>query len=354
MADPGAAPGDLFGSRVTLSADGGALLVGAPGDHGHIGAAWELIRSGSSWQLEGKKLTGAEEEGKGSFGAGLALSSDAQTAFVGAPSDGPRSPEGGSSKMGAAWAFAFGEASEEENVNQLRPEVAAVSPNEGPTTGGSVVTIRGSRLSEASAVDFGDSSATSFSVVSNGAITAVSPPHPAGTVYVTVTRHGITSSVTARGRFTYADPAATSSAAGIAGAVAGTGAGAQTGVLTYGATSAASCRLSLASRRISVLRGKGSVKVIVRGNGACRGSVGLYVKVRSHRRLTTRRIGAATFSVLAGRVITIRVSLSAGARRMLRSGAGHLGARLLLARTAPAPSLASSASVRLSQQRARR
>jgi PKD repeat protein len=87
-----------FGSSVALSADGSTALIGAPGDAGQVGAVWIFSRSGSTWTQQGAKLTGGGEVGEGQFGAGVGLSSDADTALIGAPYD--------YGSAGAAWVFA--------------------------------------------------------------------------------------------------------------------------------------------------------------------------------------------------------------------------------------------------------
>jgi len=86
-----------FGYSVALSADGTTGLVGARSDAENHGAAWALVRSGSSWSQQGPKLTAAGELGVGQFGYATALSSDGNTALIGAPRD--------DSPVGAAWTF---------------------------------------------------------------------------------------------------------------------------------------------------------------------------------------------------------------------------------------------------------
>ena len=76
------------------------------------------------------------------------------------------------------------------------PELSGVSPNAGPTSGDTQVTITGTNLSGATAVDFGSNKATSFTVNSSTLITATSPPGSAGDVAVTVTTPEGTSSNT--------------------------------------------------------------------------------------------------------------------------------------------------------------
>ena len=78
-----------------------------------------------------------------------------------------------------------------------------VTPASGPATGGTSVTIAGSNLTGATAVNFGGAAATSFVVNSASSITAVSPPGSAATVDVTVTTIGGTSSTAAPDQFTY-------------------------------------------------------------------------------------------------------------------------------------------------------
>ncbi len=86
------------------------------------------------------------------------------------------------------------------------PAVTGVSPNVGPTLGGTVVTITGSNFIGITAVHFGTTAATSFTVVSPTQITATAPAHGLGTVAVTVSNAGATSTSTAADQFTYQGP----------------------------------------------------------------------------------------------------------------------------------------------------
>lgn len=65
--------------------------------------------------------------------------------------------------------------------------VTSVSPRSGRTAGGTAVTIAGSGFQSGATVAFGGNAATNVTVVSTASITATTPPHPAGTVNVTVT-----------------------------------------------------------------------------------------------------------------------------------------------------------------------
>ncbi|MEU4345259.1 IPT/TIG domain-containing protein, partial [Nocardia sp. NPDC023852] len=69
------------------------------------------------------------------------------------------------------------------------PTLTTVVPSSGPETGGNTVTLTGTGLTGAGAVDFGGTAAVSFTVVSDTEITAVAPAGT-GTVTVTVTAPG--------------------------------------------------------------------------------------------------------------------------------------------------------------------
>src|SRR5262249_19960430 len=94
------------------------------------------------------------------------------------------------------------------------PTVTGVSPNAGPTAGGTSVTITGSNFTGATAVSFGGTAA-SFSVVSATSITATSPAHAAGAVDVTVTTPNGTSATSAADRFTYTTSPAAPTVTGV-------------------------------------------------------------------------------------------------------------------------------------------
>ena len=81
-------------------------------------------------------------------------------------------------------------------VLSTAPTITSISPFSGTTIGGTQVTITGTNLSGATAVDFGSNKATSFTVNSSTLITATSPPGSAGDVAVTVTTPEGTSSNT--------------------------------------------------------------------------------------------------------------------------------------------------------------
>ncbi|MEV8333311.1 IPT/TIG domain-containing protein [Streptomyces niveus] len=82
----------------------------------------------------------------------------------------------------------------------MPPTISTITPSQGPTTGGTTVTLTGTGMTGSTAVRFGSTNATSFTVNSATQITAASPPHAAGAVAVIVVNPtGNSNSVT----FTY-------------------------------------------------------------------------------------------------------------------------------------------------------
>ena len=102
------------------------------------------------------------------------------------------------------------------------PTLTGLSPVAGPTTGGTLVTLTGTGLGLASAVQFGTSSTTQVLRVSATSIRVTSPVRPVGTVDVRVTTPGGTSGATTHARFTYgATPPSVTSLSTTAGPVSG-------------------------------------------------------------------------------------------------------------------------------------
>jgi hypothetical protein len=89
------------------------------------------------------------------------------------------------------------------NVTASAPVVSSIGPIWGPTSGGTVVTINGNNLFGATAVMFGATAATLFTVNADGSLTAVAPAQSASTVDVVVTTPAGTSSTSAVDQFTY-------------------------------------------------------------------------------------------------------------------------------------------------------
>jgi alpha-tubulin suppressor-like RCC1 family protein len=84
------------------------------------------------------------------------------------------------------------------------PVVTGVSPNSGPTEGGTVVEISGEKLNIATGVEFGGTKATSFEVKSPTSMTATAPAGTPRTVNVTVIGlGGHSSAISAGDKFTF-------------------------------------------------------------------------------------------------------------------------------------------------------
>ncbi len=332
--------GEEFGYSVALSQDGSSALVGAPHDGVARGSAWLFKRSAgaSTWGTPGRFEGGSLEMGRGWFGSSVSLSGDARSALAGAPAD--------HAKAGAA--FIFGPS----------PSVSGVSPTEGPTAGGTAVTISGANLAEATAVRFGAAEATSFEVTSPSTITAISPPGR-GIVQITVQSPYGTSLESPSARFKYVVGGAGGTTGGSTGAGSSTGSpvtpAGSVGVQSFTSSSSggSGCGVTLVSKRLAVqLRASALVRLRGAGIGRCAGKLRLRVRLHAaHGRYRLKTIGTAVFVVSAGRTALVKLKLNATGRRLLAVGGGRLNASLLLVKSSPAPAQSRTASVRLARQK---
>jgi hypothetical protein len=118
---------DLFGTGVSLSADGARLAVGAPGEDSNAlgvgggetnnsasgsGAVYVFSRSGTTWSQEAY-VKASNTEGGDQFGISVSLSGDASRLAVSAPSEdssatgvGGNQSDNGALKSGAVYIFA--------------------------------------------------------------------------------------------------------------------------------------------------------------------------------------------------------------------------------------------------------
>jgi hypothetical protein len=85
-ADPSG--GSSFGQSVAISSDGNTALIGAPDDNANLGAAWVFVRSNGVWTQQGPKLLPDPNTLVGgsngtTFGTSVALSGDGNTALIG-------------------------------------------------------------------------------------------------------------------------------------------------------------------------------------------------------------------------------------------------------------------------------
>ncbi len=119
----------------------------------------------------------------------------------------------------------------------FNPVVSSVIPNAGPTAGGQTVKISGAGFSGATAVNFGGTPASSFSVSNGGLIIAVTPAEAAGTVDVIVTSNGQTSQTSLSDNYTFFNPPSLTSVSPKNGPAAGGQSVTITGANLTGATS---------------------------------------------------------------------------------------------------------------------
>src|SRR5208283_3163082 len=100
------------------------------------------------------------------------------------------------------------------------PAVTGVSPASGPVLGGATVTITGTDLANATAVEFGNTAATITSDTATQ-IVATSPAGAAGTVDIIVVTAGGTSASTSADHFTYVSALAVTGVSPASGPVLG-------------------------------------------------------------------------------------------------------------------------------------
>ncbi len=101
------------------------------------------------------------------------------------------------------------------------PTISSISPNAGPTSGGTAITLIGTNYAAGATVTLGGVVATNMTVVNATTITATTPAHAAGAVAVSVTNSDGQSASLAAG-FTYRLPAPTiASVTPISGPTAG-------------------------------------------------------------------------------------------------------------------------------------
>ena len=104
---------------------------------------------------------------------------------------------------------------------QASPTISSVSPSDGPTAGGTVVTVYGSGFSNVRSVMFGSAAGSVVKVLSGSELTVASPAHAAGTVDIRVRTQGGRSAVSAHDRYTYDIRPAVSSVSPNTGSSAG-------------------------------------------------------------------------------------------------------------------------------------
>ena len=375
-----------FGASVASSANAEILLVGAPANADREGAAWIMGRGpavtnvtpssgspngGTMVTIVGQHFTGATnvEFGSGKDSPNVKVESETEIVAESPPGVGTvqivvTTPHGTSEEV-AADEFTYG-----------APLIAGVSPESGPRTGGTAVTIRGEYFTHVTAVQFGGNEASSWKVESEGVITAVSPAGEVGTVEVAVQAAAGVSAHTRTDRFTYegsatvggkhehkeeepttttssGNPSNNSQSGTSSGSSGGSSAG---GVLAAGPVAVDTCHAALLSGKVLVQRSRLALfKLAGKGVGSCHGKLTLRVRVKTRgRRSVLKTIGTAVFSIVAGKRVTVKATLTHAGRVLLAADHGRLKANLLITRSSPLPVLAQTATVHLAPQPAAR
>ncbi len=269
-ASDGAAHDDLGYSVAVL---GNTIVATSPnamvGTNTSQGAAYVFVEPSGGWASghETTKLTASDgaagDELGNSFPDSVAISGS--TIVAGAW----RATVGGNNFQGAAYVFG--------SPSSAVPAITAISPSSGPPAGGTSVTITGTGFTGATRVAFGGVAASTFSVLSDTQITAVSPAQPAGSHYIVVTGPGGTSPTVAAAVFTYKPPAPAITsispssgppAGGTTVTITGTGFTGATHV-AFGAVAATSFNVVSATQitAVSPAQAAGSHYIVVTGSG---------------------------------------------------------------------------------------
>ncbi|HEY3815050.1 MAG TPA: IPT/TIG domain-containing protein [Caulobacteraceae bacterium] len=220
------------------------------------------------------------------------------------------------------------------------PVVASIAPSGGPAAGGTTVTVTGSHFTGAFLVEFGGVQASSFTLDSDGQLTAVSPAGT-GTVDITVRTSGGTSNTVAADRFTYTggapgvpavtaiSPTSGSTAGGTSVVITGTNLSGASAV-KFGATEAASFIVNSATQITATSpAGSGAVDITVTTSAGSSTTV-------AGDRFTYTSSGGGSAPVVNN--ITPVNGPAAGGTTVTVSGTGFAGATQVMFGTVPAAS----------------
>ena len=107
------AASDQFGRSVSISDDGNTAIVGAPYDDTGVtnaGSAYIFTRSGTTWTQQ-QKIQASDKQVDDYFGTSVSISSDGNTAIVGAYGEDTGATSAGATSAGAAYIFTWSETS---------------------------------------------------------------------------------------------------------------------------------------------------------------------------------------------------------------------------------------------------
>jgi hypothetical protein len=103
------AASDQFGQSVSMSDDGNTAIVGAPNDDTGVtnaGSAYIFTRSGTTWTQQ-QKIQASDKQVDDYFGTSVSISSDGNTAIVGAYGEDTGATSAGATSAGAAYIFTW-------------------------------------------------------------------------------------------------------------------------------------------------------------------------------------------------------------------------------------------------------
>jgi len=93
------------GVSVALSADGNTAAIGATLDGANVGAVWVFTRQNGEWTQQGAKIVGSGAIGASGQGQRVSLSADGNTLAIGATNDDPSTAPAKPFAVGAVWVF---------------------------------------------------------------------------------------------------------------------------------------------------------------------------------------------------------------------------------------------------------
>jgi len=383
-------PKEEFGRSVALSENGAFALVGAP----KANARERGVGAGSVTFFEAKSFGWSEvqaveagplEKGNGQFGKSASMTASGQTILVGAPHE--------SFKAGAVWLFG-----KRPTVEALKSPPEGKGKAKGHLSGGNKVMILGKNLAHVVAVWFGDSKALEIGRAEpvsqeereaeekegkepqgQEQLLVVAPPGgEQGVVEVIVETDNWRSAEKTSDQYEYViGPGEQEGGGGggsgpknkhhgnengipiedlfkppVTGTTSATG---KNGVSGNQSSGSASCRVSLRSSKVSVAsHSRAMIALAAHGSGRCGGHLSLQVRVKRGRHTLSKTIASGTYVASAGRNLTVALHLNSTGQALLRSGHGHLKARLLVGRTYPTALKASATNVTLSNAKKKR
>ena len=194
---------------VTVTTAGGTTAVSAADQYTYyavptvtaISPALGSTAGGTSVTITGTGFTGATAVSFGAVAAASFTVNSATSISAVAPAgtgtvDVTVTTAGGTTAISAADQYTY----------YPVPTVSAISPDVGSTIGGTTVAVTGTSFTGATAVKFGNTAASSFTVNSATSITATAPAESAGNVYVYVTNSVGTSVANPANQYTYIAP----------------------------------------------------------------------------------------------------------------------------------------------------